>query len=124
MRSRFNKYHAKKSEADGITFDSRKEMLRYLELKALLERGEISDLRRQVPFELLPPIYREEIVHLKTKDKTVSRCIQRAVKYTADFVYLRDGREIIEDSKGMRTKEYVLKKKMMLSLLGKEIVEV
>ena len=81
-----NKYHAKKVVFDGITFDSRKEGLYYLKLKDMERRGEISNLRLQIPYELLPAIYRDEVVHLKTKDKVVQKLVQRAVYYVADFV--------------------------------------
>jgi len=119
-----NKYHASKVTFDGITFDSKKEGLYYLKLRDMLRRGEISDLRMQVPYELLPAIYRDEVVHLKTKDKTVSRLVQRAVNYVADFVYIQDGKEMVVDTKGMRLPDYILKKKMMLALKGIEITEI
>lgn len=119
-----NKYHAKKVEFYGITFDSKKEGLYYLKLKDMERRGEITDLRLQVPYELLPAIYRDEVVHLKTKDKVVKRLVQRAVTYVADFVYVQDGKEVVIDAKGMRLPDYILKKKMMLALKGIEVIEV
>lgn len=119
-----NKYHAKKVVLDGISFDSKKEGEYYLHLKQLEQQGKIADLRRQVPYELLPPIYKEEVVHLKTKDKTVRKLVQRAVTYIADFVYNENGEEKVVDTKGMRLPDYILKKKMMLSLKGINIIEV
>lgn len=119
-----NKYGAKKMTIGGKTFDSKKEGLYYLKLREMELRGEIKNLRRQVPFELLPAVYREEVVHLKTKDKVVRRCVQKAVTYIADFVYTKNGEEVIVDTKGFRTKDYILKKKMMLALLGLTITEV
>ena len=119
-----NKYHAKKVVFDGITFDSRKEGLYYLKLKDMERRGEISNLRLQVPYELLPAIYRDEVVHLKTKDKVVQKLVQRAVYYVADFVYDKEGKENVIDTKGMRLADYILKKKMMLALKGIEVIEV
>lgn len=120
-----SKYHNKKVEYDGITFDSKKEKNRYVALKLLQQSGEISDLRLQVPFELIPAIYEDEIVRLKTKTKVVKKCVQKSVKYVADFVYKdHHGYEIVEDSKGLRTKEYVLKKKMMRAFFGIEIKDV
>lgn len=119
-----SKYGAKKVIFDGITFDSKKEGLYYLKLKDMERCGEISGLRLQVPFELLPAIYRDEIIHLKTKDKVRKKCVQRAVHYIADFVYTKDGKEYIIDTKGVRLPDYLLKKKMMLALLGLEIIEV
>lgn len=119
-----NKYHAKKVTICGIEFDSKKEGMRWLLLKDMERRGEISDLRRQVPFELLPAIYRDVVVHLKTKDKVERKLVQRAVHYVADFVYNKDGRQIVEDTKGLRLPDYILKKKMMLALKGIEISEI
>lgn len=118
-----NKYGAKKVVFDGITFDSKKEGLYYLKLKDMERCGEISNLRMQVPYELLPAIYKDEVVHLKTKDKVIKKCVQRAVNYIADFVYTKDGKEYIIDTKGMKLPDYILKKKMMLALLGLEIIE-
>lgn len=120
-----NKYHAKKVNICGIEFDSKKEGMRWLLLKDMERTGEISDLRRQVPFELLPAIYRDEVVHLKTKDKVERRLVQRAVHYVADFVYTdKEGKRHVEDTKGLRLPDYILKKKMMLALKGIEIKEI
>jgi len=120
-----NKYHARKVTICGIDFDSKKEGMRYLLLKDMERTGEISNLRLQVPFELLPAIYRDEVVHLKTKDKIERRLVQRAVTYVADFVYTdKDGKEHVEDAKGLRLPEYILKKKMMLALKGIEVEEI
>lgn len=122
MRS---KYGNKKAKHDGMVFDSRRERNRYIILSALQRAGEISDLRMQVTYELLPAIYEMEEKQLKTKVKKVQRCAQRAVHYIADFVYKdKEGNEVVEDTKGMRTKEYLLKKKMMRALLGIQIKEV
>jgi hypothetical protein len=119
-----NKYHAKKVNILGIDFDSKKEGMRWLLLKDMEAHGEISNLQRQVPFELLPAIYEDVTVHLKTKDKIERRLKQRSVNYIADFTYTKDGKQIVEDTKGLRLPEYILKKKMMLALLNIEISEV
>lgn len=119
-----NKYHAKKVTVLGIDFDSKKEAMRWLLLKDMENKGEISNLQRQVPFELLPAIYEDVTVHLKTKDKIERKLKQRSVSYIADFVYTKDGKQIVEDTKGLRLPEYILKKKMMLALLNIEISEV
>lgn len=122
MRS---KYGNKKAKHDGIIFDSRRERNRYIILSALQRAGEISDLRMQVSFELIPAVYETVEKQPKTKVKMVERCVQKATHYIADFVYKdKDGNIVVEDSKGVKTKEYILKKKMMRAFLGIEIKEV
>lgn len=127
-RPKRSKYNAKKVWIDGIKFDSQREGEYYLLYKEMEAKGEISDLRLQVPFTLLPKITEEyeEIKRLKTKDKVVKkeRVIQNATTYKADFVFTKDGEEMVVDVKGRRTKEYELKKKMMFALLGIRITEV
>lgn len=118
------KYGNKKVTFRGIVFASKKERDYYLLLKDRERKGEISDLRLQVRYELLPAIYEDEVVHLKTKDKIVPKLVQRKVEYVADFVYTENGTERVIDTKGFRTKEYQLKKKMMRSLLNIEIIEI
>lgn len=104
-----SKYHNRKVEIDGIKFDSTKEGQRYLELKLLLKAGKIRDLQMQVEFELIP-----------------KQAGERACKYKADFVYhMADtGKMIVEDVKGLRTREYIIKRKLMLWRYGVKIVEV
>ena len=106
------KYHAKKTELDGITFDSRKEADRYAELKLLERSGAIHNLRRQVRYELIPA------------QKKDGKTVERACHYIADFVYEDNGKTVVEDVKGYRTKEYVLKRKLMLQVHGIEVREV
>ena len=120
----YRKYHNKKVEYEGKVFDSMKEKRRYCQLQLLEKYGSISDLRLQVPFVLIPAIYEDEIIQLKTKTKVKQKCVQRATTYVADFVYEQDGKTIVEDTKGFRTKEYELKKKMMRAFLGIEIKEI
>lgn len=109
-----NKYHAVKYTLGGETFDSQKEAYRWQELRSLLDHGEISDLRRQVAYQLIPS-QRDVLGHV----------IERPVTYIADFVYTdKDGNEIVEDAKGMKTREYVLKRKMMLYIKGIKVKEV
>lgn len=91
MAFQFNprhKFNNKKVETPEGVFDSKGEWQRWLFLKDAERRGEITNLRRQVKFTLLPTQYRTEIVHLKTKDKEVRKIAEREVTYTADFVYL------------------------------------
>ena len=106
-----NKYHNKKVEYDGIKFDSVKEKNRYIGLKQLERLGVIQNLQRQVKYELQPSF--------KFNGATI-----RSITYIADFVYIQGGVEIIEDVKGIRTKEYLLKKKMFMYKYQKEIKEI
>lgn len=121
-----NKYGNKKVTVDGIEFDSRKEAKRYCELKLLERAGEISGLELQKEFELVPAQYenvsREEYIKSKGK-KTRGKCIERAVEYKADFVYIENGIIVVEDTKGMRTKDYIIKRKLMLWVHGIKIKE-
>ena len=117
-----SKYHAKKVVVDGITFDSEREARRYGELMALRLAGEISDLRRQVRYELIPTQYeyyeRYGVAGRRLKDGR--RCIEKGVDYIADFVYYdkRRGKTIIEDAKGYKDggayELFVIKRKLML----------
>lgn len=100
MAARASKYHAKKTTIDGIEFDSAKEAKRYTKLRAMEEDGEIQGLRLQVPFELLPSFECDGVKY-------------RGMRYVADFVYYRDGKQIVEDVKGVKTAEYKMKKKLM-----------
>ena len=96
-----SKYRSKKAVVDGITFDSKKEAERYCELKLLEKAGKIKDLTLQYKFELQPSF--------KKNGKTF-----RAITYIADFTYLDLERmkNVVEDVKGYRTKEYQLKRKL------------
>lgn len=105
-----SKYHARRTTVDGITFDSKREADRYLVLKSMEEEGVIEDLRRQVRYELVPAF-----------DVDGRHC--RPVYYVADFVYVEDGKEVVEDVKGMRTDVYRLKSKLFARRYGKVIKE-
>lgn len=122
MRS---KYGNKKAKANGRVFDSRKERSRYYTLQVLEKAGEISDLRMQVPFEIIPAVYEKVEKQLKTKVKIVDRCVQRATHYIADFVYTdKDGNMVVEDVKGsssILTPEFRLKMKLMRYVHGIQI---
>jgi len=101
MRFKKHKYNAKPIEFDGFKFDSKKEAKRYLELKMLERAGVISNLILQPKFLLQDSF--------KYKGKT-----QRAIFYIADFEYIKDGKRIVEDVKGVKTEVYKLKKKLFL----------
>ena len=88
-----------------------KEGERYIELSLLQRAGEISDLRLQVPFELVP------------KQKDSRGRVIREIRYIADFVYTENGKTVVEDVKGCKTAEYKLKKKLMKYFHNIEIKE-
>ncbi|MCR5436172.1 MAG: DUF1064 domain-containing protein [Treponema sp.] len=93
-----SKYNNEKTIVDNIRFDSKKESLRWLELKLLEKDGVIKNLERQKRFQIVP----------KTKG-------ERAVFYQADFVYEQDGKLICEDTKSSITKKnptYIIKRKL------------
>ena len=102
-----NKYGAKKVVIGGEVFDSKKEFYRWSDLKLLERAGKISNLKRQVKYELIP------------KQKG-----ERACTYLADFVYKdSDGNTVVEDTKGVRTDAYRIKRKLMLWVHGIRIKE-
>lgn len=115
---RYRKYNNKKIEVDGMTFDSKKEANRYKELSLLQKAGEISGLQTQVRYVLIPS-QREvsEEVYTRGENKGKNKpgkLLERECTYVADFVYYKDGKVIVEDTKGFRTKEYIIKRKLML----------
>lgn len=108
------KYGNKKYEFKGEVLDSKLERDRYIFLLEAERDGKIGYLRRQVEYTLIPKQTGFKMVHLKTKDKIVEYEIEKPVHYKADFVYnLPDGTEVIEDTKGFRTKDYIIKRKLM-----------
>ena len=107
-----NKYHSRKITRDGETFDSVKEYRRSCELKLLERAGEISDLKRQVKFELIP------------SQRIDGKVAERPVTYVADFVYMQKGHRVVEDTKGFKTKDYIIKRKLMLWVHGIKINEI
>ena len=115
------KYGNSKVEFEGIKFDSKKEMQRFVILKEAEKNGIISNLELQIRFELIPAIKEEYIEHLKTKDKVKTRTLQLPITYTCDFRYIKNGETIIEDVKAspsMLPKEFVLKEKLMFWKYG------
>lgn len=103
-----NKYNAKKTVIDGITFDSKKEAARYSELLMLQKAGHIQGLDLQPEYEIAPS-FRYNGKH------------HRARKYRADFRYIEDGQTVVEDVKSPATRKislYRLKRHLFLSLYG------
>lgn len=107
-----SKYHSRKITRDGMTFDSMKEYKRFQELALLASAGQVSDLQRQVKFELIP------------SQRINGKVVERACTYIADFVYFQDGQKVVEDTKGFKTKDYIIKRKLMLHVHGIRIKEV
>ena len=88
------KYGAKKTQVGEVTFDSKKEAQRYMELQLLERAGEISNLRRQVKIDLMG-----QHRHLYTRTG-------RKMRLTIDYAYVEDGVEVLEDSKGVWTRDF------------------
>ena len=108
------KYHNKKIIRNGEKFDSIKEYQRWVEL-CILEQGSlISELRRQVKFVLIP------------SQRIDGKVVERECSYYADFVYKDNetGQTVVEDTKGIKTKDYIIKRKLMLYVHGIRIMEV
>lgn len=109
-----SKYGNRKIAADGEVFDSQLEHQRWISLRFMERAGQITDLKRQVKFTLIPA----------QKDDH-GKVIERKCEYIADFVYRdAEGRTVVEDAKGFRTPEYVIKRKLMLYLCGIRVKEI
>jgi hypothetical protein len=89
----------------------------------LQEAGEISNLQRQVKYVLIPAQREADIIGIKGGVKK-GKVIERECAYTADFVYEEGGEIVVEDSKGFKTKDYSIKRKLMLYVYGIKIKEV
>lgn len=121
-------YHIRTATSDGAVHDSRKEANRWCELTLLERAGKISNLQRQVPFELIPAQYESFERYGKNgkRLKDGKRCIEKSVVYIADFVYNEDGKKVVEDVKSAATKKkesYILKRKMLLWVYGIKLRE-
>lgn len=122
-----NKYHSRKITIGGIAFDSKKESKRWQELCLLQRAGQITDLQRQVKFVLIPTQYEKFPRHSKKTGKRLKdgiRTLEQECSYVADFVYMKDGKQVVEDTKGVKTKDYIIKRKLMLHVHGIRIKEV
>ena len=121
------KYGNKKIQAGGQVFDSKKEYKRFCELSLLERAGEITNLQRQVPYLLIPEqrapsteVYKKGSRAGQPKPGPV---LERRVVYIADFVYQQNGEAVVEDTKGIKTKEYIIKRKLLLYQYGIRIKE-
>ena len=113
MSYNWTKYNNKKVTVNGQVFDSKKEANRYQELLLLEKAGVIKNLSRQVKFVLIP----------SQRDES-GKLIERECSYKADFTYEEGIKTVVEDVKGFRTKEYIIKRKLLLYQYGIRIREV
>lgn len=124
-----SKYGNSKTYVGGIQFDSKHEAEEYLHLKSLQNFGRIKNLELQKKYVLVPAQY-EQTGEVYTKGKHKGepkrgKLIEREVAYYADFdYYTADGEHVVEDAKGMKTKDYIIKRKLMLWVHGIRIKEV
>ena len=125
---RRSKYGNRKTVVDGIVFDSQKEAQRYRELQLLERAGKITALQRQVKYVLIPTqreftneVYKKGAHQGRFKPGKV---LEKECSYIADFAYIQDGAYIVEDTKGVRTEAYKIKRKLMLERYGIQIKEV
>ena len=113
LQAKSSKYKSKKVALDGITFDSKKEAARWYQLKIMEKAGAISDLQRQVVFELQPAA----VINGRKKPR---------LKYLSDFTYLENGKLVVEDVKSAATKKlstYRVKLHLMKTIHNIEIKE-
>ena len=123
-----SKYHSRNVTVDGVTYDSMKEYRRFKELSLLERSGTIQNLQRQVKYVLIPA-QREFCNEIYTKGRKKGcfkpgKLLEKECSYIADFVYIQNGKTVIEDTKGFRTKDYIIKRKLMLWVHGIQIKEV
>lgn len=121
------KYKNLKVNFGNMTFDSKKESRRWQELCLLQRAGQITDLQRQVKFVLIPTQYEKFPRYSNKTGKRLKdgiRTLEQECSYVADFVYMKDGKQIVEDTKGVKTKDYIIKRKLMLERHGIRIKEV
>ena len=113
MRGKKPRYRNEPITVDGEKFASKKQYARWCQLKMLEQAGKVSNLRREVPFELAPGV-------------TLSGKRKPSVRYYADAVYEEDGAKVVEDTKSDITRRdpvYRIKKHLMMSVHGIEIME-
>jgi len=112
-----SKYGSSKVEFQGIIFDSKYEVQRYIYLLQLQKEGKISGLRRQTPFLLIPKATKLVPKQLKTKVKYVERVVEIQSLYHNDFTYIEDGKYVCEEFKSAMTSklaDYILRRKLMV----------
>jgi len=117
------KFGNKKIEIDGKQFDSKKEYLRFMELSLLEKAGAIQNLKTQVKYVLIPTQREPDTIGKRGGIKK-GKVIESECSYIADFEYEENGVKVVEDTKGFRTKDYIIKRKLMLYIHGIRIKEV
>ena len=117
------KYGNRKARYNGAVYDSRKEARRAAELFLLEKAGKITDLQTQVKFVLIPTQREPDTVGKRGGIKK-GKVIEKECSYYADFVYKENGKTVVEDTKGFRTKDYIIKRKLMLYVHGIKIKEI
>lgn len=117
------KYGNKKVRYQGAVYDSRKEASRAAELSLLERAGKITDLQTQVKFVLIPTQREPDTVGKRGGIKR-GKVIEKECSYYADFVYKENGETVVEDTKGFRTTDYIIKRKLLLYIYGIRIKEI
>lgn len=125
--SQKSKYGSRKVTVDGVTYDSVKEYRRFKELSLLERAGTIQNLQRQVKYVLIPA-QREFCNEIYTKGRKKGcfkpgKLLEKECSYIADFAYIQNGEIVVEDTKGFRTNDYIVKRKLMLWIHGIRIKE-
>lgn len=122
-----SKYNASKCEYEGEYFDSKKEMKRWIFLRAMEDQGKISNLKRQIKYVLIPA-KREESTYNSKGREIPGKVIERECSYVADFQYMCEGSLIVEDVKGYRKggayAVFTIKRKLMLERYGIRVNEI
>lgn len=119
----WSKYKAKKTEIDGIIFDSKREANRYMYLRDSQKRGDIWNLQMQVKYVLIPAQYEHDRTG-RMSGKIRGRLLERECSYYSDFEYDDEDGHHVEDVKGVKTPAYAIKRKLMLHVHGIRITEV
>jgi len=120
-----SKYRSQKVVVNGIRFDSKKEARRYCYLAMRQQTGEIKDLQRQVKYVLIPSQREPDITGVRGGIKK-GKLLERECAYYADFQYydLAADEFVVEDTKGVRTEAYKIKRKLMLYVHGIKVKEI
>lgn len=124
-----NKYLNTPTTIGGKKFDSLHERNRWNELNLLQRAGKISGLQRQVKFVLIPTQYEKYERYSEKTGKRLKdglRLMEKECSYIADFVYMENGQQVVEDtkSKATKTKDYIIKRKLLLWVHNIRVKEV